>query len=475
MSSSTAARIPRGAAGCEVSERRPTRPSSVTRSIAIGGYVDGAAHVPRRRQRARGRTHRLHRSRRTATCRGRSSPTASTTKAQDRSASRRASGVRSRPACSSTSRSTRSCSTCCSSPAPAFPMSRRAVRACSSPTISAASARRSRACGSATACRSSPAACRSIAAARSSARVGVSGDGVDQDDMIAFLGLHNAGQSLGGAIGNAPRGPSRRHADRRRACGCATCSARRHRSSTAPKTTCARGSDMKDNAQTRMTRLLWSCLTTAAPTRRRNLLPGRHRPHRQASSTRATPKCRVPTEGAQPGADSGRPTPNAQPHAEDTGRAPRRRVIERAPPAYVSPIPRPGSGRLRRLRAGARSLAHRRHARLQGALVRSVQPQRAEGRPAGARRRLVLQSRRHLRHASTSCARCRRRSARISTDRPGGIDVFGSADQWAAVAEPRGRVRLLQGRHGLQAARLRVPLHAGLQLQLRRARRSCRA
>ena len=34
--------------------------------------------------------------------------------------------------------------------------------------------------------------------------VGVSGDGVDQDDMIAFLGLHNAGVSLNGAIGNAP-------------------------------------------------------------------------------------------------------------------------------------------------------------------------------------------------------------------------------------------------------------------------------
>jgi uncharacterized protein GlcG (DUF336 family) len=34
--------------------------------------------------------------------------------------------------------------------------------------------------------------------------VGVSGDGVDQDDMIAFLGLHQASQSLAGAIGNAP-------------------------------------------------------------------------------------------------------------------------------------------------------------------------------------------------------------------------------------------------------------------------------
>jgi uncharacterized protein GlcG (DUF336 family) len=34
--------------------------------------------------------------------------------------------------------------------------------------------------------------------------IGVSGDGVDQDDMVAFLGVHNAGQTLGGSIGNAP-------------------------------------------------------------------------------------------------------------------------------------------------------------------------------------------------------------------------------------------------------------------------------
>ncbi len=34
--------------------------------------------------------------------------------------------------------------------------------------------------------------------------VGVSGDGVDQDDMVAFLGVHEAGRALRGAIGNAP-------------------------------------------------------------------------------------------------------------------------------------------------------------------------------------------------------------------------------------------------------------------------------
>ncbi len=57
--------------------------------------------------------------------------------------------------------------------------------------------------GSPTASRSSPARCRSIAATRWSAAIGVSGDGIDQDDMISFLGLHNAGLRLG-SLGNAP-------------------------------------------------------------------------------------------------------------------------------------------------------------------------------------------------------------------------------------------------------------------------------
>jgi uncharacterized protein GlcG (DUF336 family) len=34
--------------------------------------------------------------------------------------------------------------------------------------------------------------------------IGVSGDGTDQSDLIAFLGLNNAGQALGTGIGNAP-------------------------------------------------------------------------------------------------------------------------------------------------------------------------------------------------------------------------------------------------------------------------------
>ena len=34
--------------------------------------------------------------------------------------------------------------------------------------------------------------------------IGVSGDGIDQDDMISFLGLHNAGEVLDTGVGNAP-------------------------------------------------------------------------------------------------------------------------------------------------------------------------------------------------------------------------------------------------------------------------------
>jgi uncharacterized protein GlcG (DUF336 family) len=34
--------------------------------------------------------------------------------------------------------------------------------------------------------------------------IGVSGDGIDQDDMVSFLGLHNAGAQLNTGIGNAP-------------------------------------------------------------------------------------------------------------------------------------------------------------------------------------------------------------------------------------------------------------------------------
>ena len=37
--------------------------------------------------------------------------------------------------------------------------------------------------------------------------IGVSGDGIDQDDMISFLGTHNAGLRVGG-LGNAD--PARR-------------------------------------------------------------------------------------------------------------------------------------------------------------------------------------------------------------------------------------------------------------------------
>ena len=36
--------------------------------------------------------------------------------------------------------------------------------------------------------------------------IGISGDGVDQDDLIGFFGLHQAGLVLGTGVGNAPPG-----------------------------------------------------------------------------------------------------------------------------------------------------------------------------------------------------------------------------------------------------------------------------
>ena len=35
--------------------------------------------------------------------------------------------------------------------------------------------------------------------------IGISGDGIDQDDMVSFLGLANAGKILGNGVGNAPK------------------------------------------------------------------------------------------------------------------------------------------------------------------------------------------------------------------------------------------------------------------------------
>ena len=35
--------------------------------------------------------------------------------------------------------------------------------------------------------------------------IGISGDGIDQDDMVSFLGLANAGKILANGIGNAPK------------------------------------------------------------------------------------------------------------------------------------------------------------------------------------------------------------------------------------------------------------------------------
>src|SRR4051794_33203909 len=101
-------------------------------------------------------------------------------------------------------------------------------------------------------------------------------------------------------------------------------------------TTCAKGSDVKAT-RTFMTLALVLLATsaTAAETCYQDYT-GRIVKRRRPGYTEVP----CPDENAPPGE-----TPSAAPDTqlqEETGRAPRRRVIERAPPSYVSPIPRPG-------------------------------------------------------------------------------------------------------------------------------------
>ncbi|HJY41161.1 MAG TPA: hypothetical protein VJ303_07995, partial [Steroidobacteraceae bacterium] len=138
-----------------------------------------------------------------------------------------------------------------------------------------------------------------------------------------------------------------------------------------------------------------------------------------------------PDENAQPG-ETPSAAPDTQPQTpEDTGRAPRRRVIERAPPAYVSPIPRPGLADY----VDSVPLPDR---------WRIVDTLGYQERWFDPYNRNVLKADRpvhddwffnlgvisdtvyELRDVPTPVGG-------ISTDRPGGTDVFGSADQWAAV------------------------------------------
>ncbi len=94
----------------------------------------------------------------------------------------------------------------------------------------AASPRWRRSRVSRTAFRSFRARRRCIADRQLVGAVGVSGDGVDQDDMIAFLGIQDAANRLG-SIRPGADGHARGSADAVRRASCDTCRARRRRSS----------------------------------------------------------------------------------------------------------------------------------------------------------------------------------------------------------------------------------------------------
>ena len=137
-----------------------------------------------------------------------------------------------------------------------------------------------------------------------------------------------------------------------------------------------------------------------------------------------------PDENAQPG-ETPSAAPDVQPQ-EDTGRAPRRRVIERALPAYVSPIPRPGLADYvdsvpvpdRWRIVDTLGYKERWFDPYNRNVLKADRP--VHGDDWFFNLGVISDTVYELREVPTPVGG-------ISTDRPGGVDVFGSADQWAAV------------------------------------------
>ena len=138
-----------------------------------------------------------------------------------------------------------------------------------------------------------------------------------------------------------------------------------------------------------------------------------------------------PSENAQPGEVPASASPASQPTLEETGRAPRRQVIERAPPAYISPIPRPGVADF----VESVPVPDRwRVVESLGYTERWWDPYNRNALKADRpvhddwffNLGLISDSVYELRDVPTPVGG-------ISTQRPGGNDIFAEADQWAAI------------------------------------------
>jgi hypothetical protein len=126
------------------------------------------------------------------------------------------------------------------------------------------------------------------------------------------------------------------------------------------------------------------------------------------------------------------PPPRQTPSVEDTGRAPRRRMIERAPPNSVSPIPRPGVADY----IEAVPMPDRwRIVDTLGYDNRWYDPYNRNTLKADApvygedwffNLNVISDTFYELREVPVAVGA-------ISTDKPGGNDVFGSSDQWSVV------------------------------------------
>ena len=219
---------------------------------------------------------------------------------------------------------------------------------------------------------------------------------------------------------------------RRMASACATCNARRRHSSTARRRTSAKASDMRSVVM-KARRVTWMLLVAF------EVVVLFHVPIAAAEVCYQDADGRIVTRRRPGYVEIECPRDDVAPPAETQRRnlRPRQSIVVRAAYARrrsrgrrnpVSPIPRPTMDDYVVVRPDSRSLAHRRHARLSGSVVRPLQPKHTQGRQADARTTGSSTS------ASSptpwsSCATYQPPSASVRPNRPAKHDVFGGADQ----------------------------------------------
>ena len=292
--------------------------------------------------------------------------------------------------------------------------------------------------------------------------IGVSGDGVDQDDMVAFLGLANAGAALGNGIAQRARrrcAPtrSRRMGVRLRYVQCPQAPVQR-----LDRAECLRG-PLARNRRGRSSGAGRCCVGAAVPAALRGAEPTTCRSRHCRDRDRRDRAAAARSERARA--------------VHPAARRIRCRCPRPRPPCRGETLPVPDRWRIMQALG------------FQFPLVRPLRPERAQGRPAdraralgagafpgagrATRQRLVREPRRRLRHARRGAPAAhagRRRRPRCARAAP---TSSARASSRALVADRHRLAVAHQGRHHLQAAGLRVPPRRRRSTSTARTSRRC--